>query len=82
MSMKKVALLLLCGVILIGGAGAYIITLSAPKTINAGEILISRMCLRIGGASFFGLSPPQIDAVRAWLTEQGHEFVDAAAEEA
>jgi hypothetical protein len=39
MFMKKIALLLLCSVILIGGASAYIITLSAPKTINAGEIL-------------------------------------------
>ena len=50
--------------------------------INTGEVRISRMCLRIGGASFFGLSPSQIDAVRAWLTEQGHEFTDLAAEEA
>ena len=44
------------------------------------EIIISGACVSIGSASFFGLSPPQIDAVRAWLTEQGHEFVDAAAE--
>jgi hypothetical protein len=39
MFMKKIALLLLCSAILIGCASAYIITLSAPKTINAGETL-------------------------------------------
>jgi hypothetical protein len=38
--MKKVALILLCSVILIGGASAYIITLSAPKTVYPGETLI------------------------------------------
>ncbi len=40
MNMKKIALLLLCSAILIGGASAYIITLSAPKIIHAGEPLI------------------------------------------
>jgi hypothetical protein len=40
MTMKKVALILLCSVILIGGASAYIITLSAPKTVYAGETLV------------------------------------------
>jgi hypothetical protein len=40
MVMKKIALLLLCSCILIAGASAYIITLSAPKTINAGAPLV------------------------------------------
>jgi len=39
MIMKKVALLLACSVLLVGGASAYIITLSAPKTIYVGETL-------------------------------------------
>jgi hypothetical protein len=39
MIMKKIALILLCSIILIGGASAYIITLSAPKIVYAGETL-------------------------------------------
>ena len=42
------------------------------------EIIISGACVSIGSASFFGLTAAQLAAVRSWLTEQGHKFVDAA----
>ena len=38
--------------------------------------------LNVGGTSFLSLSPQDLDAIRAWLTEQGHEFVDLAEEKA
>ena len=47
-----------------------------------GEIVLGAAGLYVGGASFFGLTAASWAAVRAWLTEQGHESVDAAAEEA
>ena len=43
-----------------------------------GQIVLGAASLYVGGASFFGLTAAQLAAVRSWLTEQGHKFVDAA----
>ena len=43
-----------------------------------GQIVLGAASLYVGGASFFGLTAASWAAVRAWLTEQGHEFIDAA----
>ena len=47
-------------------------------TRRPGQIVLGAASLYVGGASFFGLTAASWAAVRAWLTEQGHEFIDAA----